>query len=214
VIDITSSKVCPYLTIYHHSEYEKSLVESALFKINKKPIGYTLLSEIDKLTQDGKSVTIQVDLEKETHAYPKLTEKNIKDLELDSQTVAEQGSVLASRLCKPHSDGSDAIGVSAKIHWDPYSAVDIDECGMSVLIIDSHLSFVSLAHELFHAYWIMRGNYDPPNLINHNPEESINLKEENRATGIEEFSDEWFSENGIRAEHDLPRRNHYFIYYS
>lgn len=55
---------------------------------------------------------------------------------------------------------------------------------------------IVLAHELIHSYHCLYGMH-------------AGADEERKTTGIDEFSDEEFSENAFRAAYKLPRRNAY-----
>lgn len=174
----------PNITLESASlEFMNHLI-SALQTIESRNTGRDLLKEINELC--GPS-----------------TGKHIKIV-----AIASDYSETAN-TCASVGNATDALkkwifkgpGTSVEVTWNPYSSLALNAQGIptGMSYQDDSTSFIGLAHELVHAYRILRGTYLG----------GSNIKEETRATGIGDSASKKFSENSIRAEHSLPRRNAY-----
>jgi hypothetical protein len=160
------------------------LVQAALAKIDSKPVGRQLLTnianEIGK-AKFGYSVCIM----------PKESVKKSFGPAIRWRTYAK-GSVTRAGADDKASDGS---GINSAIKWDPKSEDTPD---------GTRPPFIGLAHELIHCMFNLQGT----SILTSG---SDGLKrDEMRTTGLQGFENEPISENRIRQEQGIAYRCSYF----
>jgi len=200
-----TSNIAPPIQVEGMSLEDIEKGERALEKIASKPNGRKLISEIQNASKDGKELKIQVSEQFSSEATPLLTEPQLKrfNIALDSSA----SNLMAIDISHRKSFLRKGEGVKALISWNPNEARRIDYMGHGKSVNDPTTSFTSLAHEMVHALGFMKGThyYDGSE-----PEEgTLAYKEELHAIGIGKFDGEKISENGIRLEHGLPKRQEY-----
>ncbi|PIF22274.1 MULTISPECIES: XopG/HopH/AvrPtoH family type III secretion system effector [Pantoea] len=205
---IQRSKTVPEIMIesYETGGYDKA--ESALAKINSKPNGRSIIQEVVRNTQNGKSLKIIVSSLEHAKARPVLTESQMKAYKANQMTFDENiktAYILASAI----DFGIKGEGTSAHITWNPNEGLIINKNGMREKGENAEYSFADLVHELVHGYRIMKGSFTGE--FNGKPKNpgTPTWNEEVRAVGMAAYSNENKSENGVRKEHGLNVRKQY-----
>lgn len=205
---LTSSTVMPNIVIQHHSHRELQLTEYALSKISSKPIGLGLLSEINLMANGETKIRISPGEKCLSATVPILTDSQAKRFKnVTDWPEVEWNESIANQLCGLESIGGGEEGTSVIVQWRTDEYVDIDHQKRSINVSNENLAFITLAHELVHAYWVMKGE----SLVIEPDMNGVGYQEENRAMGINKFLNDRYTENNIRLEHGLPFR---FTYHS
>lgn len=198
---ITNSAVVPSIQLASPSRTSIASAEAALQRIKSRPNGNALLDEIANHSTNGKQLKI---------------------------FVAPQGGRMSNvtravdDINNPGNDNFQAVknaskglfgkgkGSSAEIDFNPSTSLALDHEGNPTGIENSSSrAYLSLAHELVHAYRIMKGTYTGAgDQMGFDPN-SNKGKEELRAVGLGKWQDEALSENGIRAEQGEQIRSSY-----
>ena len=181
----------PSVTLESGSQAGIQEAENALNKIASRPSGATLLNKLDTLANKGR-VTI-------------LVGASGTDMKNIARPVPQAHISTRAKLLRfLGSNRSDA-----HVEWNPERALTLDDDGHPTgRERNPDKAYLSLAHELVHAYRIVNGSYtghDGPGTDPSTPKG----KEELRAVGLGEFAKRPFSENTIRAEQGEPLRTSY-----
>lgn len=159
------------------------LVNTALAKIDSKPVGKALLAGIvaeQAKAKFGYTVCI-MPKESVKHSFGPL----IRWRSYEGGSVTKSGNDASS---------SDGTGAISSIKWDPKNTDTPD---------GSRPPFIALAHELIHCLYNLAGT---SNLTNG---DAGKKQDEMRVTGLKGFEQEPISENRIRGEHGIAYRVSY-----
>jgi hypothetical protein len=99
-------------------------------------------------------------------------------------------------------------GASCLVRWSPFISYE-----KMAAKHPGTKNFVALAHELIHAYHFLSGNRKTgarPVYSDCGGGEVVSQEEEFFTVGLGQYEDTPVSENKIREEHDLPRREFYY----
>lgn len=198
---IQRSAVVPSMIIESSSRTSIKQTERALERIASRPNGNALLQELEAQGQAGKPIKI--------FAAP--ANSNMSNL-----------ARAISDIHNPGSDNKDAVaraskglfgngaGSSAEIEFNPNKSLSLNAAGAPTgHVTDPDRAFLSLAHELVHAYRITKGTYTGGGEdVGFDPK-SKRGEEELRAVGLGKWASKQFSENSIRSEHNEPLRTSY-----
>ncbi|NIG12919.1 hypothetical protein F3J37_01635 [Pantoea sp. Al-1710] len=200
-----TSRIAPPIQVegMYLDDIEKG--ESALEKIASKPNGKKLITKIQNASKDGRELKIQVSDQYQSEATAFLTEPQLNKYHIADESSAS--NQIAIDISQRKSFFRKGEGVKALVVWNPNEARSIDYMGHGRSVNDPSKAFTSLAHELVHALGFMKGTHY---FDGSEPEEGTRtFKEEQRAIGIGPFEGDKISENGIREEHGLPKRQEY-----
>lgn len=182
--------------------------ETALCKLVCQPNGSRLLAEVGRLSKNGRSLSINViGAHLDSAARPALTAKQAKAHNLPNNDLDRDHNDKATELASKKGLFKGK-GTSAVIDWNLAQYPDIDHAGKPRIVLDEENAFVSLAHEMVHGYRMMKGTFTG-GTSNPRTLGTPAAREEDRAVGIGKYANEPLSENGVRLEHGLPRRNQY-----
>lgn len=199
---ITASNIADYIHVIHDTQHEFDVVENALSKIynDGQGAGATLLSKITSNCSGARGVFIN--LCSESFTIPVLTGPQLEEYGVEhnipNDPTTDRHNKAAKTLSEKDANGNPGEGTHAVIAWRPEDYIDVSTRGRSYERDNSNYGFISLAHELVHAYRKVKGNATGSTIC-----------EEKRAVGLGQFSGSSFSENAIRREHGLPIRNRY-----
>lgn len=183
----------PRVTLESGSPAGIQQAENALSRIASRPSGATLLNRLDNLGDKGR-VTI-------------LVGASGTSMPNTARPVPQAHASTTAKLLKfLGSNRSDA-----QVEWNPERALTLDSDGHPTgRERNPDKAYLSLAHELVHAYRIVNGSYTGHEGSGSGTDPSTPKgKEELRAVGLGEFAKKAFSENTIRAEHGEPLRTSY-----
>ncbi|PPC63841.1 hypothetical protein C1Y41_04140 [Pantoea sp. ICBG 1758] len=202
---ITSpSMAVPEIDIHcnHSSEYEEA--DSALYKIKAGRNGNAILNGIRQITTGERRVHIMVNTDGISEASGMLTWEQIARHNVPVNPTDPQH---LSKVLEVASKGESVIPV---IFFNPNYSVDVDYNEKSWIVEDKEMAFISLAHELVHAYHLLNGSSLAVNTPHYQDPSFTHQMEEERALGINDFEGYGFSENGVRIDHAYPIRTNYF----
>jgi len=200
------SQVAPPIQIETSQQSNAVRTEQALLKIMSKPTGRRLINEIQAAATDGRMIRIQVSNQQRCEAGPFLTKPQCDRFRLTGGT--DESNRKAAEISHFKMNGQKGEPVAALVRWNPDTACMLDKDGFPILANNPQESFISLAHELVHAHGFMTGQhyYDFTKIR----PGTMAYKEEERTVGIGGHESDRFSENKIRAEHGMQKRNHFF----
>jgi len=206
---IFRSRICPAIDIEAKHSEEIDHTERMLDRIKSKPVGFDLLSEVLRLSNNNKKITIYVQHNEMTCVVGALTKYQSDRLGLENNPRNVYNIMHASILCRPYPNGDRGEGVGASVSFNPDISLEITEEGFPVPFKDKELSFIPLAHELIHAIRMLEGEWiggmcrsERPSVNNYDLEEEITI-------GLGKYENGKFTENKIRNEHGLPERKSY-----
>lgn len=201
-----NSAVLPGVSIqydnFNHPDGNKQ-VDNALAKLAGKANGRSLLQALVDNANHDKGRTLDVKLTTAssfTAAF--LTEDQLSKYKIDKDDIISSNKKAVDLLHKKKE------GTSATVSWNPEQSLKLDEEGRPTLIGSAEKSYLVLAHELVHAYQILKGTYTG-GFGDRNDQSTPAGKEEFRAVGLGKYKDEEKSENGVRKEQGEPIRKHY-----
>lgn len=205
---VTESYVARDIHIIHKNQSELDTVNGALSKIynDGNGAGASLLSAIYRNCRGNQGVYIRL-TSGSSETFPELTNEQRyrlseeRGINISSDYSDPIHNEAAWRLSFKNDDGHHGEGVDAFIKWRADQYIHIDSRGRPSGATNSNLAFTSLAHELVHAYRMVKGSVI-----------DSRRTEERRAIGLGQFSDSRFSENAIRDEHNLRLRARYISY--
>jgi len=102
------------------------------------------------------------------------------------------------------------VGIKPMIYYNPLFYVFSDQNNKSWLIKDKKNAFISLAHEMIHAFHLLNGTSKSQGINSTYDATSTQLEEEERAIGIGKYQGSLFSENAVRIEHEISLRTSFF----
>ena len=204
-MNIVSSKstVAPFIEIKGENQEEIDKAESALKKIKSGRNGSELLKRLNNLSNGDRTVTIEVDDSRRSHNIPFLTKSQLKKFNIDPEDLKASND-KATEISQRKGFLRNGEGVSSLVKFNPDYFVRVNEHGTHLYTMEKNSSFVMLAHELVHAYRLMKGSdygfdgSEKPGIRE--------AKEERRVMGTDEFSNKLISENGIRKDHGIHLR--------
>ncbi|MCI3208028.1 hypothetical protein DBA20_24055 [Pandoraea capi] len=196
------SSTVPSITIESNSNTAIRDAEHALAKIASQPNGNALLSGLNNFSQSGKRVKIFV--------APRGGNMRNATMPVDDIDSPGEDNRNAMKNASKSSLGFKGKGASAIVEWNPSKSLALNAAGEPVgHTQDTSKAYLSLAHELVHAYRITKGTYTGGSGTEGFQPGTRAAEEELRATGLDKWADEPISENGIRAEHGEPPRRAY-----
>ncbi|NIG12920.1 hypothetical protein F3J37_01630 [Pantoea sp. Al-1710] len=189
--------------IYCNNRKEYEEVEKMLTRIKEGGTnGYNLIYEICRYTSDSKDIHIKVVFNEPTSSKPFLNDELRRQFLIPDDENNRKYKLLLDLRSRPNDRHKRGDGVSCEIRWNPSESRTVDPDGIGTRIAASGLAFISLAHELIHAYHYVHGTH-----LRSNPNDPFTELEEDRAIGILDFRNNNLSENGIRRDFNLPQRS-------
>lgn len=207
---VARSHTAPFINIKYESKADYRKTESALAKLDMGPNGNRLMYELSQLSRNGKTLTIVANPNTTTGATPTLTKSQLKRFNVSDSEYDIQHNQIAKKLAQKKRFGFKGEGTSAIVRWNPSLAVNVTNEGLHVAVNDERQSFISLGHELIHAYRMMKGTYTGDHSDRYTPG-TRSHQEEQRALGIGIHAKRSFSENSLRSEHSMNLRAKYII---
>jgi len=201
-----ASRVVPAFSITFEKESQFTATESALKKIASGPKGRQLIRAVEQASTDEKQVRIIVndgpdDISGASGAMTSEIKANYKGSK-DVKSYEYNHKI--------YEYATNGKGVSPLIYYNPNQSILVDFQGLPRSVNSPDAAFIGLAHELVHAYYMMKGQgfgTEPATSALNDPE---HLREERRAVGYGEYENTSLSENAIRREHGLNIRKQYF----
>jgi len=212
-MSITRSHTVPYININYETKSDLIKAESALAKLDLFPKGNRLMYELGKLCGNDKTLLIIVSPNNTTGAIPTLTKSQINRFKVSESEYYIEHNHIANKLAQKKRFGIKGEGTSAIVNWNPSLSVNISNEGLQIAVNDEKQSFISLGHELIHAYRMLKGTYTG----DHSDRYTVGTRsyqEEQRVLGIGIYEKKILSENSLRAEHNLNLRLKYTIDYN
>jgi len=207
---ITTSHNFRHINIVHNGAEDFIQVESDLNKINEFPTGRKLIAKIMDKTVNGKSLLIMINNQPSSSTLPVLTEKQKKRYNITSNKYDIEHNAKAIKLTHKRFGFLPNEGTSVMLEYNPNIAVTTDKNGVPSVVIDRKEAFICLAHELIHAYKIMKGtnlgrSMDPSS------KDYESYRDELKTIGLGKYQSHRFTENNIRKEQGLNPRNEYYL---
>jgi len=201
------SRFVPNLTIDAETNYQYRMTEYALSKLLSKPVGNSLLTEINLLVRSDRSAIITTRENISSCARPMLTPSQFKQFPIPEadMDIEYWRVVKGSELINAKTNGGPGIGTTAVVEWNPHEFVYNDLFGNLRITNNRYASFISLSHELIHMRNILKGDA----IMNPGEGEERVISEEFRVIGMGDFEHESITENKIRNEHHYPFRTLY-----
>jgi len=209
-MSIARSHAAPFINIRYETKAELRKTEAALSKLDMGPNGNKLMFELNRLSRNGKTLTIVASNNTTTGALPTLTKSQVRRFGVSESEYDLEHNQIANKLAQKRRFGLKGEGTSAIVRWNPSLSVNVDNDGFHSLVNDEKQAFISLAHELIHGYRMMKGTYTGGEGDRYT-EGTRAQKEEARAVGLGLHSKRSFSENSIRSEHSMNLRAKYMI---
>jgi len=178
----------------------------AISKIKSKPIGNALISEIEALGQQGKAIKISIVRYETNSSRAMLTSNQAEELDVPDDEDDVMNNLHAYHLSTRLIDGIDAAGTNAALKWNPKVSSILDRLGRLKRDFNANNAYIALAHELIHAYHILKGSALIDTIDDQIRTGTAGETEEKRVIGLGDYSTERFTENKIRAEHNLRPR--------
>jgi len=204
---VPPSRTLPFINILSDNDENREAAEIALKTILSKPHGRTLLSEIADNSTDEKKITIISANNVDSSCYPQLTKSQLIKYNEYRDNDKDWSNKVASHISNSPSIQGIGEGVSSNVFWNKSVSIYIDSKGENYIKNDGVISFISLAHELNHAYYLLKGDY----LSHPVDEEDTPIFEEYRAMGVHQYENIPYSENAIRREHNIELRKNYYM---
>jgi len=202
-----NSDVVPSIKLFADNEQQEAAIESALTKILSKPTGNGLLRAIQSSSTNEKNITIVAYEKRGSSSAAILTQSQITKLGGGPKEGFNKWSnQQAAELSTHRLLGGKGEGVSAYVYWNQNESIKINDKKETYRSHDPEDAFLTLGHELIHAFYILNGQrlskpLDP---------EGTRIHEEERAMGVGQFSNAKYSENALRKEHGRPLRKEYY----
>jgi len=197
----THSEILGNTKIFHNTSEEYHFVEGCLQKIKSKENGSFLLEMCDKYTSLDKEIHIKVIHNGNCSTEPSFNERFREQHNLtDDKNDPLYKSMIQVRY-KPMPPNRRGIGVGSEIYFNMDESRVVDPDGIGERINNKGLSFISLAHELVHAYHFAHGSHIPED-----PLRPLIDNEEDRAIGLMDYKGLGLSENAVRKDFNLPQR--------
>lgn len=198
---VQQSSVVSSLLIESPSQRSVTQTEEALRRIASRPNGNALLQALDAQGKAGKPVKIYA-------APPDSAMQNAARAVSDIHNPGDNNKRAVARASKGLF--GKGAGASVEIDFNPNKSLALNAAGAPTGHTDDPQgAYLSLAHELVHAYRITKGTYTGGGESNGFDPNSRRGKEELRAVGLGKWASKPFSENSIRREHDEPVRQSY-----
>ena len=196
------SQVEPKFTVFFDHDIEYEATEYAIEKIRSGRNGSCILNALTSEMTPNNALTIMVDVNSNSEAGGELTLSQSKRYGLN---LGDDGYIdKVKHLVKNN------IPIKPVIYYNPINAVVSDRHNKSYLIRDEERAFISLAHELIHAFHLMKGTSKSEGIDRTHDVTSTQIEEEERAVGIGKYQGALFSENGVREDHGIRLRASYF----
>ncbi|NIG12914.1 hypothetical protein F3J37_01660 [Pantoea sp. Al-1710] len=202
--EITSSRVSSVIDLYHNNELTHYKMESSLMKIYSRPNGKRLIDEITQRAGNDKKIRVFIDYEQPTLTYGHLNDKQRRENDIDMFSPFYMDVISAEQISHKPGLFRKGKGVGSTIRWNPNDQLDDKKNEISNEELEKK-TFVGLAHELVHSLRKLKGT-SKANEFNLYPNHH-GKDEERRAIGIGRHHFKKLSENAIRLEHGLPRRD-------
>jgi len=201
---VTPSRVSSGIVLYHDDYLEHYKMESALMRINNRPNGSRLIDKITQLSTDDKKIKINVDYYSPTMSFGDLTSSQREKLNMGPETPFIETVIAAEDISHKKGFLRKGEGIGSQIRWNPTTSV-FARNGKELRDELERSNFISLAHELVHSMRMLNGT-SKSNDFNRFPTRDGH-NEELRVIGLGRYSFKRLSENAIRAEHGIERRN-------
>jgi len=204
------SAVSPVFSIAFEHEHQFRAAESALNKIKSGPNGSRIIAEIERATTVEKQpmILVESDDNEESATVGYLTDSQLRRHNVRVHNHSDRTYGLAVSHYS-----SNGEGVRPVVHYNPRDSIMVDSMGDPFSVKNERMAFVTLAHELIHAYHQMKGTSIEGDIDKSPIEDDNHLREEMRAVGYATYANNQFSENGVRRDHQLPIRNEYFEFH-
>lgn len=200
------SQIEPHFAVFFDFEREYQATENALAKIKSGQNGANLIAAIVREQTPEKYVQINAtyDPSEITGTYSRLVRSQMNEYtaKLKPDTLPYNREALKM--------ATNGEGVKPIVIYNPSQAMMVDSNGKPYAAISEKHSFVSLAHELVHAYHMIRGDSFGSDPRTSAADDDEHFREEVRAVGFHMYGNNLLSENGVRQDHGLPIRKGYF----
>ncbi|MBN3849566.1 MULTISPECIES: XopG/HopH/AvrPtoH family type III secretion system effector [Burkholderiaceae] len=196
------STTIPSISIESNSKTAIKDAENALTTIKRGTNGRALLDHLESFSQKGNRVKIFVaprggNMRNETRAVD----------DIDSPGSDNKNAI---RNASKSILGFSGKGASAIVEWNPSKSLVLSPSGVPIGREDNiDKAYLSLGHELVHAYYIGNGKYKGGGGHEGFQPGTRSAEEELRAVGLGKWAGEPISENGIRADHKETMRTAY-----
>ncbi|NIG12927.1 hypothetical protein F3J37_01595 [Pantoea sp. Al-1710] len=211
---IQHSLVVPQFTILSASKKHHEVTEAALARIKSGQNGRNLLSAICQILNHNPDKRLYIDCanhEQGSFVQGRLTDSQVRRFRVSDNPDDPKHEQAMLHLRAPKPDNTPGEGVNPIVRFHPDEAVWTDAMNIGHSVLDPRISFITLAHELVHAFHLLNGT-SLATLRDHIWIDGSGQRlEENRAVGSEEFAGNPFSENGVRADHGIPLRASYLL---
>jgi len=188
--------------IYCNNKHEYDEVERTLTRIKEGgDNGFNLIHQINRYANNSKDLHIKVVFDEPTTSKPFLNDELRRQYQIANDENGRKYKLLLDMRIRANESHKRGDGVSCEIRWNPSESRVVDTEGIGTRVAASGLSFVSLAHELVHAYHYIHGTH-----LRSNSDDPYTDLEEDRAIGIMDFRNNNLSENGVRKDFNLPPR--------
>jgi len=181
-------------------------MESALDKLASKPVGRSLLKEIMANTNNDHKVSIVLH-EGPSMATPMVSRSQLLKVPGLSDKDIKGLNYMGVKFSSPLSLGGFGQGSDALIYWNKANAIHVDDQGVSHSVKNPETSFVTLGHELIHSLHIIKGQY----LTLPQDSRGTFIEEEYKTVGLGIHQNQNFTENKIREEVGLNKRQSYYF---
>jgi len=200
------SNVEPNFAIFFESENAYLATENALNKIKSGRNGAQIINNIINAQTSEKYVQIRATYDDEitNSTFVRLTGSQMNNY---TKTLIPDTLPYNREAYKFATNGE---GVRPIVFYNPSHSISINAAGEPKSANDASQSFVALAHELVHAYHIIKGDSFGSDPRTSAYDDDEHLREEVRAIGFNMYSNNPISENGVRQDHNLPIRKFYF----
>jgi len=179
---------------------------TAIFTLKGQPVGRSLINEIEQLGREGKKITVNIDKKSGCFAKAKLTEDQARVLNIPDDVSNEENHLQSYFFSTKSFDGINSLGTSVYVNWNPLESSQVDDDGKIIKDKNANSNFITLCHELIHAYHIMNGAALVDSIDEQYLTGESTRNEEQSVIGLGRFEHERFTENKIRAEHGLKLR--------
>lgn len=159
-------------------------------------------------------MTIRAVQQTDTATRPVLSDAQAKKFNVSKDWRTPEHNARAYQAAAKKRMWRKGEGTSAMVDWNTSQGLTLDTDGVPLSTCDSSKAYLGLAHELIHAYRMLKGTFttDPNGDSGDRYRNGTGAaKEERRAVGLDEFANKKPAENSIRRENTEPERTAYAL---